>query len=114
MEEKVWSQPDVLKTLKNDYIVVSLYVDDKKVKLPKEEQFTGRYSKKNITLLGEKNTEIQACYFNSNSQPMYVLMTGNEVLLQNPGSAETFDYDSKKFKAFLDNGLKEFKRLNNE
>jgi hypothetical protein len=41
-------------------------------------------------------------------------MTGDEVLLQNPGSAETFDYDSKKFKAFLDNGLKEFKRVGDE
>jgi len=114
MEEKVWSQPDVLKTLKNDYIVVSLYVDDKKIKLPEDQQFTGRYSKRKITMLGEKNTELQACYFNSNSQPMYVLMTGDEVLLQNPGSAETFDYDSKKFKAFLDNGLKEFKRVGDE
>lgn len=110
MEEKVWSDPQVLKILKNDYIVVSLYVDDKKIKLPAEEQFTGRYSGRVIKTLGDKNTEIQACYFNSNSQPMYVLMNGDEELLQHPGSAETFDYNPEKFALFLQNGLKEFAR----
>lgn len=109
MEEKVWSDPAVLKILKNDYIVVSLYVDDKKIKLPAEEQFTGRYSGRLIKNLGEKNTEIQACYFNSNSQPMYVLMNGDQELLQHPGSAETFEYNPEKFAKFLQNGLSEFK-----
>jgi len=109
MEEKVWSNPDVLKILKNDYVVVSLYVDDKKIKLSEKEQFTGKFSGKLIKTLGEKNAEIQACYFNSNSQPLYALMTGNEVLLQHPGSAETFDYNPDKFKVFLQNGLREFK-----
>lgn len=110
MEEKVWSNPEVLKILKNDYVVVSLYVDDKKIKLSEKEQFKGKFSGKIIKTLGEKNTEIQACYFNSNSQPLYVLMTGDEVLLQHPGSAETFDYNPEKFKAFLQNGLSEFKK----
>lgn len=110
MEEKVWSDPAVLKVLKNDYIVVSLYVDDKKIKLSENEQFIGRYSGKKIKTLGEKNSEIQACYFNSNSQPMYILMTGNEELLQNPGSAEDFDYKPEEFLKFLQNGLQEFKR----
>jgi thiol:disulfide interchange protein DsbD len=112
MEEKVWSNPAVLSILKNDYIVVSLYVDDKKIKLPSGEQFVARSSGRTIKTLGEKNAEIQACYFNSNSQPMYVLMTGEEVLLQHPGSAETFNYNADKFREFLQNGLSEFKRLN--
>jgi thiol:disulfide interchange protein len=111
MEEKVWSNPEVLKILKNDYVVVSLYVDDKKIKLSQQEQFKGKFSGKVIKTLGEKNAEIQACYFNSNSQPLYVLMTGNEVLLQHPGSAETFDYKPEKFKVFLQNGLSEFKKM---
>lgn len=110
MEEKVWSNPEVLKILKNDYVVVSLYVDDKKIKLSEQEQFKGKFSGKVIKTLGEKNAEIQACYFNSNSQPLYVLMTGDEVLLQHPGSAETFDYNPEKFKDFLQNGLSEFKK----
>jgi len=91
-------------------VVVSLYVDDKKIKLNEKDQFTGKFSGKLIKTLGEKNAEIQACYFNSNSQPLYVLMTGNEVLLQHPGSAETFDYNPEKFKSFLQNGLFEFKK----
>jgi len=110
MEEKVWSNPEVLKILKSNYVVVSLYVDDKKIKLNEKDQFTGKFSGKLIKTLGEKNAEIQACYFNSNSQPLYVLMTGNEVLLQHPGSAETFDYNPEKFKSFLQNGLFEFKK----
>lgn len=112
MEEKVWSDPAVLKILKNDYIVVSLYVDDKKLKLPADEQFIGKSSGQKITKLGEKNAEIQACYFNSNSQPMYVLMTGDEVLLQNPASAENFNYDPKPFAEFLKTGLVEFNKIN--
>lgn len=111
MEEKVWSNPDVLKILKNDYVVVSLYVDDKKIKLSEQEHFKGKFSGRVIKTLGDKNAEIQACYFNSNSQPLYVLMTGNEVLLQHPGSAETFDYNPEKFKAFLQNGITEFKKI---
>jgi len=111
MEEKVWSNPEVLKILKNDYVVVSLYVDDKKIKLSESEQFKGKFSGKIIKTVGEKNAEIQACYFNSNSQPLYVLMTGDEVLLQHPGSAENFDYKAEKFKVFLQNGISEFKRL---
>jgi thiol:disulfide interchange protein DsbD len=111
MEEKVWSNPEVLKILKNDYVVVSLYVDDKKIKLSEKEQFKGKFSGNLIKTLGEKNAEIQACYFNSNSQPLYVLMTGNQDLLQHPGSAETFDYNPEKFKEFLQNGLNEFKKI---
>jgi thiol:disulfide interchange protein DsbD len=111
MEEKVWSDPEVLKILKNDYVVVSLYVDDKKIKLSEKEHFKGKFSGNLIKTLGEKNAEIQACYFNSNSQPLYVLMTGNQDLLQHPGSAETFDYNPQKFKEFLQNGLNEFKKI---
>jgi thiol:disulfide interchange protein len=111
MEEKVWSDPTVLKILKEKYVVVSLYVDDKKVKLPESEIFTAKSTGKKVTLLGDKNAEIQACYFNSNSQPMYVLMHANQTLLQNPGSAETFDYDPKLFANFLKNGLTEYNKI---
>jgi len=111
MEEKVWSDPAVLNILKNDYVVVSLYVDDKKIKLPANEYFTGRSSGAKIIKLGDKNAEIQACYFNSNSQPMYILMNESETMLQNPGSAQTFDYNAKKFADFLKNGLAEYKRI---
>lgn len=109
MEEKVWSDPTVLQILKNEYVVVSLYVDDKRLKLPESEHFLGKSSGNKITMLGDKNSEIQACYFNSNSQPMYVLMNSEQTLLQNPGSAQTFDYQPAKFAEFLRNGIKEFK-----
>jgi hypothetical protein len=38
-------------------------------------------------------------------------MTGDEILLQHPGSAETFDYNAEKFKVFLQNGISEFKKI---
>lgn len=109
MEEKVWSDPAVLKKLKDSFIVVSLYVDDKKLKLPKSDYFIGKSSGNKITTLAEKNSEIQACYFNSNSQPMYALMNpAGETLLQPTTTAETFNYSSEEFAKFLTAGIKEY------
>lgn len=110
MEEKVWSDPVVLKKLKDSFIVVSLYVDDKQLELPVSDRFVGKSSGEEITLLAEKNAEIQACYFNSNSQPMYALMNAKgEQLLQPATTAQDFDYSSEKFAKFLSAGLREYR-----
>ena len=63
MEEKVWSDPKVLALLKEKYIVVSLYVDDKKIQLSPSEYFQSRSSGKTIKTLGDKNAELQEYYF---------------------------------------------------
>ncbi len=112
MEEKVWSDPKVYKILSEEYVIASLYVDDKKVKLKEGEQFTGRYSKANITMLGDKNTEIQLCYFNGVSQPLYCLLDGNENLLHLPVGTKVYknDFDKEEFYKFLETGLAEFKK----
>lgn len=109
MEEKVWSDPVVLKKLKDSFIVVSLYVDDKIIKLPKSDYFLSKDEGKEITLLGDKNATIQACYFNSNSQPMYALMNADgERLLQPTTTAEDFNYNSALFAKFLSAGIKQY------
>lgn len=112
MEEKVWSDPAVYKLLKEEFVIASLYVDDKKIKLPPEEQFVGRYSKQQINTLGKKNTEIELCYFDKSQQPLYCILDENEELLQNPESTEINQkpYDVEEFRKFLENGLAEYKK----
>jgi thiol:disulfide interchange protein DsbD len=110
MEEKAWSDPAALKILREKYIVVSLFVDDKKIKLPENEWFKGNASGKMITMLGDKNAEIEQCYFGKTVQPLYVLMDGNENLLQPAYTAEYFEFKSEPFIKFLEDGLNNFKK----
>lgn len=77
VEEKVWSDPKIFKMLQDDYVLISLYVDDRK-ELPKEQQFTflrDNGSTKRIKSIGNKWSTFQSINFGSNSQPYYVLMS---------------------------------------
>ncbi len=112
MEEKVWSDPQVLESLRNDFVIVSLYVDDKKIKLPPSEQFIGRSSGQKITMLADKNAEIELCYFGKTSQPLYCIIDGDENLLQPASSAEKFNFRAEPFHEFLKKGVAEFKKRN--
>jgi thiol:disulfide interchange protein DsbD len=111
MEEKAWSDPAALKILREKYIVVALFVDDKKIQLPKNEWFKGNASGKMITMLGDKNAEIEQCYFGKTVQPLYVLMDGNENLLQPAYTAEYFNFKSEPFIKFLEDGVTNFKKI---
>jgi thiol:disulfide interchange protein len=75
MENEVWSQPEVLKKLKEDFIIVSLYVDDR-TELPKEEQITNANGEK-ITTIGQKNLDYEVTEFNINAQPLYKFLDLN-------------------------------------
>ena len=86
MEENVWSQPQVYNFLKENFIVVSLYVDDKK-NLPAEQRFT--YTSKdgavrNIKTVGDKWSVFETENFKSNSQPLYAIINTKEELLSHP------------------------------
>ncbi|MFZ9846715.1 MAG: cytochrome c biogenesis protein CcdA [Flavobacteriales bacterium] len=110
IEDNVWTNPEVLKVLKEDYVVISLYVDERTITLPKEEQYTSKLDGKLITTLAKKNADIEKCWFDFNAQPFYVLMDNNEQLLNNPIS-----YDKAKsvstFLEFLTEGkAKYFKK----
>ena len=107
MEEKVWSDPAVLKMLKEDFVVVSLYVDDKSISLPSNQQFTTPSGQK-ITMLSDKNAYIEEAYFGQTTQPLYCIIDGNENLLEQPLGADYFQFKIDPFRDFLANGKKNF------
>jgi len=109
MEEKVWADPQVLKMLKNDYVVVSLYVDDKKIMLPESEIYTNKSGKK-IQRLGDKNADLEELYFGKLTQPLYCLLDGNEELVQEARGADYFQFEVEPFVEFLKQGLAEYQK----
>lgn len=104
MENRVWSDPQVLKRLRENFVVVALYVDDKVIEMPKEEWYTNKDGKE-VKLLGKKNTEIQTNKFGTNSQPYYVILDGDGNLLVSP---RAYDLNVDSFKQFLDEGFKAY------
>lgn len=107
MEARVWSDPRVLKKLKEDYIVVSLYTDDK-TELPESEQFESKILKRRVNSIGLKFQHLQATRFNTISQPYYVLLGTDEKELVSPPIGVEFDID--KYLAYLDQGLAAFSK----
>jgi thiol:disulfide interchange protein DsbD len=86
MEENVWPKEGVKELIRKDFILVSLYVDDKK-NLPEDQQFlftTGDGSKKNIVTVGDKFATLQSENFKNASQPLYVIVSPDEQLMNRP------------------------------
>jgi thiol:disulfide interchange protein len=86
MEENVWSNPQVYKLMKEKFIVISLYVDDKK-NLPAEQRFTYTSkdgNKRDIKTVGDKWSVFETENFKSNSQPLYAILNTNEELVSHP------------------------------
>ena len=108
MEASVWSDPRVLKLLKEEYVVVALYCDDKKIILPEDEWITSKVDGRIKKTLGSKNLDFQICTFGNNAQPLYVLLDNNEELCADYVS--TMDYDADKFYKHLKKGLETFKK----
>lgn len=105
MESSVWADKEVLKILKRDYVVVALYVDDKKV-LPEEYWVTGANGKVKKTL-GAINADFQVSKFEANAQPYYCLMGNNGELLVAPRS---YNLDVEAFRQFLLKGVENFNK----
>ena len=106
MENRVWSDPEVLKRLRENFVLLALYVDDKVIELPKEEWYTNKKGKE-VKLLGKKNTEIQTEKFGTNSQPYYVILDSEGTLLVSP---RAYDLNIEAFKQFLDTGVEAFNK----
>ncbi len=86
MEENVWSKPDVYALMKEKFIVISLYVDDKK-KLPVSERFTYTTREgvqKEIRTVGDKWATFETENFRNNAQPLYAILDTNEKLMNHP------------------------------
>ena len=101
MESRVWSDPTVLGMLKNDFVVVALYTDDKQ-KLDKEDYVTDAESGKVYKDLGRANSYIARTKWNVNAQPNYVLLSPDgEMLVPVRG----YDLSIDGFVDFLQSGL---------
>jgi thiol:disulfide interchange protein len=105
MEAKVWSDKRVLKKLKEDYIVVSLYTDDK-TSLPEEEQFYSKILKTQVNTVGKKFQHLQAERFGTIAQPYYVLLDTDQKELVSPPIGVEFNIEA--YLAYLDKGLQAF------
>ncbi|HEY9082949.1 MAG TPA: cytochrome c biogenesis protein CcdA [Vicingaceae bacterium] len=110
MEEGVWGEPGVIEILKNDVVLVSLYVDDKR-DLPEDEQFEVEENGKiiKITTIGKKWSHYQSSKYKVNTQPYYLILdeNGNEV---GNGSADYENHGNvAAFKNWLEEGLELYK-----
>ncbi|MCM4170808.1 DUF255 domain-containing protein [Arenibacter sp. TNZ] len=109
MEETVWSEPDIYPILKDEYVLISLYIDDRK-ELPVEEQFDFKYESgrvKKINTIGEKWGTFQTLNFNAASQPYYVLLSPDLEILNS--AVQYTDRDT--YKEWLKTGVSNFKEL---
>lgn len=110
MEGKVWSDPEVMKKLKENFVIASLYVDIHSVYIPKEEQYYSEALQKTVKTLGEKNTDLQVSVYNANTQPYYFFLDAEEKRLRPDGYG--YDPDVTKFKNMLDEVVKKYKESN--
>ena len=102
MEDQVWSQDGVYELLRDDYVLISLYVDERK---ELDEPYTSTFSGREMRNIGNKWSDFQAIHFNRNSQPYYVLSTPDGHILNKPVA---YTPDVSEYQAFLECGLSRF------
>ena len=109
MEVLVWIDKEVGRLIKEEYVLIQLYVDDRKIKMPEEKIHYSKILKRNTDDLGYWNLDFQATMYGSNAQPLYVLAGYDLVPLVKPQGAI---FDVKEYAAYLQSGLEKFKKLN--
>jgi thiol:disulfide interchange protein DsbD len=104
MEQSVWKDPEVLKRMKEDFVLISLYVDEH-TELPEEEQYIDKEGKK-IMEEGDRNLDYETTKFGFNAQPLYMFLD----LKEEPLSTYKYGYQggAKEFIAHLDKVKAEF------
>ena len=104
MEDYVWSDPQVLEILKNQVVLISLYVDDKR-ELPLSEQYTSPETGKKIKYIGQKWSDFQLKNYKANAQPYYVLINHEEKMLNKPSA---YDPNIQNYIDWLKEGISKF------
>jgi len=104
MEAKVWSDPEVLKRLNENFVIIALYVDDR-TKLPEEEWKKSEVDGKMKKTIGKINADLQISMFQINSQPYYVIVDHEGRPLADPMA---HNLDINAFVSFLDKGYGAF------
>jgi thiol:disulfide interchange protein len=109
MEASVWSDPQVLKRLREDYVVVALYVDDK-AELPAAEQYVSARDKQLKTTLGKRNADLQITRYGFNAQPYYVVLDPNDPTDKPLTAPVAYEPSVAKFGEFLDRGKAQYQQ----
>lgn len=104
MEARVWSNPEVLRRLKTEFVVVALYVDEK-TELPDSAWYTSSYDGKVKKTIGKQNADFQISRFKNNAQPYYIILDTEERLLAKPLA---YDLNPQNFVQFLDGAKQNF------
>lgn len=105
IESRVWSDEGIRKILNNDYVLVSLYVDDKTI-LPEQDWYISDYDNKVKKSIGKQNADLQITKFNNNAQPFYIIIDPySEQNINNPFG---YDLSIENNKNFLINGLSKY------
>jgi thiol:disulfide interchange protein DsbD len=110
MEENVWSKDKILPILKNDVVLVSLFVDER-TKLPKDKQYISKYTGEKVTTVGQKWSEMETFKYKNNSQPLYVIVDHEEKRMNEP-IGYTPDIDT--YYNWLMQGIENFRKKNNQ
>jgi len=107
MEDNVWSDERIMSILNNDVVLVSLYVDYKK-DLPENEQYISKTTGKKIKTIGNKWSDFQISKYAVNSQPYYVLINNDEVVID---AVKPVGYtpDVEEYHTWLKDGIKDLK-----
>jgi len=106
MESNVMPNPEVLKRLQNDFVMLQLVIDDK-TELPATEQFKSTVSGKNIATLGGKWLDLEESKYTSNAQPFYVIINEKGETLVPPQGAI---FDIPAYIQYLDSGIAAYKK----
>lgn len=109
MEAKVWSDPEVLERLRNNFVIVALYTDDR-TELPENEWITSSIDGKVKKTIGKVNEDLEIMKFKTNALPLYVITDhdGNPVNKPMPTNLNVEEY-----KKWLDGGVEAFRKTRN-
>jgi thiol:disulfide interchange protein len=109
MEDKVWGEDEILPLIRDEYVLVSLYVDERK---ELDEPYVSKLSGKKMRNVGNKWADFQAIHFETNSQPYYVLVApmkdGSFKILNQPTA---YDEDVDAYREFLECGIRQFEAI---
>jgi thiol:disulfide interchange protein DsbD len=108
MENEVWTLPNIKKIMKGQYILTSLYTDDRTA-LPDDKIYTSKFDQKEKNTVGKRLLDIQATHFDANSQPFYVLVIPdpkNPKTLRVLNTPVGYTPNVAEFEKFLNEGLK--------
>ena len=106
MEDLIWIDAEVGRLIREEYVLIQLYADDRNIKMPKEKVHYSKILKRNTDDLGYWNLDFQATKYGSNAQPLYVLAGSDLNPLVKPQGAI---FDAKEYAAYLQSGLEKFK-----